>query len=72
MAVASVEAALACDSVLSMELSVDAILCFEGVRRRKLEGRDRSVTARLEVGEVDFAEELEPVQKRPRNRDAAA
>ena len=72
MAVASVEAALACDSVLSIELSVDAILCFEGVRRRKLEGRDGSATARLEVGEITFADGLGPVQKRPRNRDAAA
>ncbi len=72
MAVASVEAALACGSVLSIELSVDAILCLEGVRCRKLEGRDGSVTARLEVVEATFTDELGPVQKRPKNREAAA
>ena len=40
MAVASVDAALKWLSVLSIELRVEAMLCFEGVRRRKLEGRE--------------------------------
>jgi hypothetical protein len=72
IAVASVEVALRWLSVLSIELRVDAILCFEGVLRRKLEGREGAATPRLEVGDVTFAAEFEPVQKRPRNRDAAA
>lgn len=58
--------------MLSMELRVEAILCLEGVRRRKLEGREDAATPRLEVGEVNFANEAEPAQNRPRNRDAAA
>lgn len=55
-----------------MELRVDAMLCLDGVRRRKLEGRDGAVTDRLDVGDVTFGDELDPVMKRPRKRDAAA
>ena len=72
IAVASVDTALSWLSTLSIELRVDVKLCFEGVLRSRLEGRDGAVTPRLEVGEVTFAVELVPVQKRPRNREAAA
>src|SRR5437773_12269177 len=54
----------------SVELSVEAILCFDGDLRRKLEGRGGA--ARLGLRFADFVDELEPAHNRPRNLDAAA
>lgn len=64
----SVGAVLVSDA-LSMELSVDVMLCFDGERRMVLIGRDG-----LELGLRDLTElwELDPAQSLPRNREAAA
>ncbi len=54
----------------SNEFNVDAILCLEGVRRRKLTGLDGA--DKPEVSVADLVDELEPAQNRPRNLEAAA
>jgi hypothetical protein len=53
----------------SIEFKVDAILCFDGVRRKKLTGREGAVRPGLRL--ADFGNPLEPAHNRPRNRDAA-
>ncbi len=68
--VASVEVELKILSVpLSAEFKVEAILCLEGDRRKKLVGRDVSVVPGLRF--ADFVDELDPAHNRPRNLDAA-
>ena len=52
----------------SIEFKVEAILCFEGERFKKLEGRAGAVRPGLRL--VDLVDEFELVHKRPRNLDA--
>lgn len=56
-----------------MELSVEAMLCLDGVRRKKEEGREEPDTARfapgdVRPGDVTFPVVPDPDQNRPKNR----
>jgi hypothetical protein len=53
----------------SIEFSVDAMLCFDGDRRKKLTGREGAVRPGLRL--AGFVNPFEPAHNRPRNRDAA-
>ena len=54
----------------SKEFNVEAMLCLEGVRRRKLTGLDGADKPGLSV--TDLVDEVDPAQNLPRNREAAA
>lgn len=56
------------DGPPSMEFSVDATLCFEGDRLRKLTGREGAVRPGLKF--TDLVDEFEPAHSRPKNREA--
>src|SRR5207248_3043437 len=56
------------DSEPSVEAMVDARLCFDGVRRRKLTGLDGADKPGL--SETDLVDELEGPHSRPRNEVA--
>jgi hypothetical protein len=55
----------------SIELNVEAMLFFEGDRRRKLTGREGAVRPGLTLRFIDFVEEFDPAHNRPRNLVAA-
>jgi hypothetical protein len=64
----SVGAVLASD-VDSIELSVEVMLCLDGVRRTLARA---DILPLLGLRLKDFVGELDPAQNRPRNLDAAA
>jgi hypothetical protein len=55
----------------SVELRVEAMLFFEGDRRKKLAGREGAARPGLTLRLTDLVEEFDPAHNRPRNLVAA-